>query len=427
MKKLSKKIFVASMIGNALEFYDFTIYGFFVAIISPVFFPATDSLTSLISGFGVFAIGFLTRPLGAIFFGHIGDKFGRRKALSFTIIWMAIPTVIIGLLPTYQQIGIAAPILLTLCRVVQGFSAGGEYNGAGVFVIEHSPENKRGFLGGLLTSSGSMGALLASGVGAFFMLPFMPSWAWRVPFFLGGLIAIVGLYMRQQIDESPEFKQAYLQKKPDTLPIFSVLKGNKISFLCTIGIGAMATVPFYIILAYMNPMLLTKGKVVASSMMLISALMSIICVISLPLMGYLSDKIGQSKLMIYAASLMIIFAYPFLWVFENGSLASIILFQAFIMILTEAYTGPSNAFMYKLFDTSQRYTGVALGYTLGLAIFGGTTPYISANLIKYLGSPYTPAFYLIGVGILGLISAIYGEKKAYKMPEIGKVLLSSQN
>jgi len=427
MKKLNKKIFLASMIGNALEFYDFTIYGFFVAIISPVFFPATDPLTSLISGFGVFAIGFFTRPLGAIFFGHIGDRFGRRKALSLTIIWMAIPTVIIGLLPTYQQIGIAAPILLTFCRVIQGFSAGGEYNGAGVFVIEHSPENKRGFLGALLTASGSMGALLASGIGMLFTLPFMPSWGWRVPFFLGGLIAVGGLYVRKQIDESPEFKQVYLQKKSHSLPVFSVLKENKISFLCTIGIGAMATVPFYIILAYMNPMLLTKGKVIASTMMLINALMSMICIISLPLMGYLSDKIGKSKVMIFAAILMILFAYPFFWVFENGSLTSIILFQAFMMILTEAYTGPSNAFMYKLFDTSKRYTGVALGYTLGLAIFGGTTPYISANLIKYFGSPYTPAFYLIGIGVLGLISVIGGRMRTHKISNIGGVLLSSQN
>lgn len=414
MKPLSKKIFVASMIGNALEFYDFTIYGFFVAIISPLFFPAADSLTSLIAGFGVFAIGFLTRPLGALFFGHIGDKYGRRRALSLTIIWMAIPTVIIGLLPTYQQVGIVAPILLTLCRVVQGFSAGGEYNGAGVFVIEYSPKDKRGFLGGLLTSSGSMGALFASGIGVLFTLPLMPSWGWRIPFFLGGFIAIVGLYVRRQIDESPEFKQAYLQKKPHTLPVITMFKEDKISFLCTIGIGAMATVPFYIILTYMNPMLLTKGKIVASSMMLINAIMSVICIITLPLMGHLSDKIGESKVMTFAAILMILLAYPFLWIFENGSLTSIILFQAFIMILTEAYTGPSNAFMYKLFNTSERYTGIALGYSLGLAIFGGTTPYISANLIKYLGSPYTPAFYLITVSILGLTSAIWGKKRIEK-------------
>lgn len=426
MKNLNKKIFVASMIGNALEFYDFTIYGFFVAIISPVFFPATDPLTSLIVGFGVFAIGFITRPLGAIFFGHIGDKMGRRRALSLTIIWMAVPTIMIGLLPTYQQIGIAAPILLTFCRVIQGFSAGGEYNGAGIFVIEHSPENKRGLLGALLTSSGSMGALLASGVGIFFTLPFMPSWSWRIPFFLGGLIAIVGLYMRQKIDESPEFKQAYLQRKSQILPVFAVLKENKVSFLCAVGIGAMATVPFYIVLAYMNPMLLTEGKVTAPTMMLINALMSIICIITLPLMGHLSDKIGESKVMMCAASLIILFAYPFFWVFKNGSLTSIVLFQALIMILTEAYTGPSNAFMYKLFDTSKRYTGVALGYTCGLAIFGGTTPYISAKLITYFASPYTPAFYLISVGILGLMSAMWGRKGTHKAFIEGR-LLSSQN
>jgi len=425
VRKLNKRIFIAAMIGNALEFYDFTIYGFFVAILSPLFFPATDPLTSLISGFGVFALGFLTRPLGAIFFGHIGDKYGRRKALSLTIIWMALPTVVIGLLPTYQQIGIFAPLLLTLCRVVQGFSAGGEYNGAGIFVIEHSPADRRGFLGGLLTSSGSMGALLASGIGMFFTLPFMPAWGWRIPFLLGGVIAVVGLYLRQQIDESPEFKQTYLQKKSNTLPLFSIFKENKGSFFCTVGIGAMATVPFYIVLAYMNPMLLTQGKVVASSMMLINALMSVICIISLPLMGGLADRVGHSKVMMYAALLLTISAYPFFWVFEHGSVFLIVLFQAFIMILTEAYTGPSNAFMYQLFHTSQRYTGVALGYTLGLALFGGTTPYISANLVKYFNSPYMPAFYLMIIGLLGFMGAVWGKKRAYRDVKVGDALLSS--
>lgn len=414
MKKINKKVLFASMIGNALEFYDFTIYGFFVAIISPIFFPSTDPMTSLIWGFGVFAIGFLTRPLGAIFFGHIGDKFGRRTALSLTIVCMAVPTVTIGLLPTYQQIGITAPILLTFCRLMQGFSAGGEYNGAGVFMIEHSPKAKRGLLGGLLTASGSVGSLLASWTGVVFTLSFMPTWAWRIPFLLGVLIAGVGLYLRKKIDESPEFKAAYLQKKIDRLPIFGMFQENKISFLCTIGVGAMATTPFYIILAYMNPILFTQGKVVVSTMMLINGLMSAICIITLPLMGHLSDKIGHYKLMSWASILMTLFAYPFFWVFENGSLLSIILFQAFIMIVTETYTGPSNAFMYKLFDTSHRYTGVALGYTIGLAIFGGSTPYISANLIKYTGSKYAPVFYLMGIGVLGLLSSIYGEKQINK-------------
>lgn len=412
MKKLDKKVFLASMIGNTLEFYDFTIYGFFVVIISPVFFPSADPLTSLISGLGIFAVGFLTRPLGAIFFGHLGDKLGRRKALTLAIVLMAIPTVAIGLLPTYQQIGIAAPILLTLCRLVQGFSAGGEYNGAGVFVIEHSPPDKRGVLGGLLTSSGSIGVLLASGIGAIFTLPSMPSWAWRIPFLLGVLIAGVGFYLRRKIDESPEFKKIYEQKKIDSLPILAVFKKDKISLLCTMGIGAMATAPFYIILAYMNPMLLAKGKIAASTMMLINALMAVVCIISLIFMGYLSDRVGQRKLMSYAAFLMIAVLYPFFWIFENGTLTAIIFSQAILMIIVEAFTGPSNAFMYRLFRTQHRYTGISLGYTLGLAIFGGSTPYISANLVKYSGSPYAPVFYLMGVGALALTSVIYGERQA---------------
>lgn len=376
------------------------------------FFPSADPLTSLISGLGIFAVGFLTRPLGAIFFGHLGDKLGRRKALTLAIVLMAIPTVAIGLLPTYQQIGIAAPILLTLCRLVQGFSAGGEYNGAGVFVIEHSPPDKRGVLGGLLTSSGSIGVLLASGIGAIFTLPSMPSWAWRIPFLLGVLIAGVGFYLRRKIDESPEFKKIYEQKKIDSLPILAVFKKDKISLLCTMGIGAMATAPFYIILAYMNPMLLAKGKIAASTMMLINALMAVVCIISLIFMGYLSDRVGQRKLMSYAAFLMIAVLYPFFWIFENGTLTAIIFSQAILMIIVEAFTGPSNAFMYRLFSTQHRYTGISLGYTLGLAIFGGSTPYISANLVKYSGSPYAPVFYLMGVGALALTSVIYGERQA---------------
>jgi MHS family proline/betaine transporter-like MFS transporter len=412
-KIIDLRVLFASMAGNALEFYDFTLYGFFVAILAPLYFPSADPMVSLISGFGVFALGFFMRPLGAVLFGHIGDKYGRKIALSFSIFGIAIPTAAIGLLPTYEQIGIFAPLLLTFFRLIQGLCAGGEYNGAGLFVVEHGREGHKGFLGSLLTSSGSFGALLACIIGGIFVNSHLPQWSWRIPFLFGLVIGFVGYYLRSQVSETLSKNDLQGNKAP----IAEVLKHYPLSLLICIFIGATATVPYYIILTFMNSSLMTLKIITPSEMMTMNAFMLSVCIITLPLMGWLSDKIGQKRLMLFSAGALLVFAYPFFMAYSTHNLYLIFIFQIVMLSLNEAFVGPSNAYMSELFPKRLRYTGIAFGYCLGLALFGGTAPYICASLIKITSNPISPALCIVYAACMGILAVLLRGKLKKKIAE----------
>ena len=410
-KIIDSKVLFAAMAGNALEFYDFTLYGFFVAILAPLYFPSVDPTVSLISGFGVFALGFLMRPLGALLFGHIGDKYGRKRALSLSIFGIALPTAAIGLLPTYEQIGLFAPLFLILLRLLQGLCAGGEYNGAGIFVVEHGKEGYRGFLGSLLTSSGSFGALLACIVGSIFVHSNLPQWCWRIPFLFGLVIGFIGYYLRKKVSET-------LSKDDlggDKVPIAEVLKHYPLSLLICIFIGAIATVPYYVVLTFMNSSLMTLKIITPSEMMTMNAFMLGVCIVILPIMGWLSDKIGQKKVMLASAGALLVFAYPFFTAYSMHNLPLIFVFQILMLSFNEAFVGPSNAYMSELFPKRFRYTGTAFGYCLGLALFGGTAPYICASLIKVTSNPMSPALCIIYAACMGIIAVLLkGRVELYK-------------
>lgn len=408
-KMIDPKVLFAAMAGNALEFYDFTLYGFFVAILAPLYFPSSDPTVSLISGFGVFALGFLMRPLGAILFGHIGDRYGRKRALSLSIFGIALPTAAIGLLPTYDQIGLFAPLCLTLLRLLQGLCAGGEYNGAGLFVVEHGREGSKGYLGSLLTSSGSLGALLACIVGSIFVHSDLPSWCWRIPFLLGLVIGFIGYYLRNQVGETLSKEDLQRDK---AVPIAEVLKRYPLSLLICIFIGAIATVPYYVVLTFMNSSLMTLKVITPSEMMLMNAFMLGVCIVTLPLMGWLSDKIGQKRLMFLSASMLLLCAYPFFIIYSTHNLPLIAFSQILMLSFNEAFVGPSNAYMSELFPPRVRYTGIAFGYCLGLALFGGTAPYVCASLIKITSNPQSPALCIMYAACMGLMAvALTGRVK----------------
>jgi len=203
-----KKAILAAMIGNALEYYDVMLYGFFAAALAPLFFPTTNHFVSITASLGTFAAGFLMRPLGGILFGHLGDRYGRRMALAFSILLVTVPTLTIGLLPTYEYIGIAAPIILVVCRLLQGLCVGGEYSGAAIFVIEHSKKKQEAFAGSVLCATGFLGGFLGTILGLICTLPYMPTWSWRIPFLIGSIIGLIGYYIRTQVDESPAYSQA---------------------------------------------------------------------------------------------------------------------------------------------------------------------------------------------------------------------------
>ena len=405
-----KKTLIAASIGNMLEFYNFTLFGLFLPVLSPLFFPKEDPLSSLLYGYLFFAVGFFAYPVGAILFGYIGDKIGRKRALSLSILAMAFPTACIGLLPSYASLGILSPILLFICRFLQGIFAGGEYNGAGVFVIEHAGKNRGGISGAIVAAAGTLGAFIATIMGFIFSAPGLPSDIWRIPFLLGAFVAIIGSYLRKELEESPEFiEKAHTHKRKN--PFIGIFKHHIKAFICSIGIGALGTVPFYLIIGYLNIYFVTQDTLSLFEMMALNMGLTFFCALSLPFVGNIADKVGHSRIMIMSA--LTLFSYSFLFfIFLQQPSISIIYLAEFILLgISQGYVAPLNAFISKLFPVHIRYTATSLGYCIGMALFGGTTPYISAFLVKWTHNSLSPSFYLMLVCILGLVSVIVAVQK----------------
>jgi len=387
----------ALMIGNALEYYDFFLYSFFVSIISPLFFPSSEPLTVLMMGFSVFAVGFIARPVGALFFGHMGDTYGRKKALLGTLFLMAFSTIGIGLLPTYEKAGVFAPIFLVLFRLLQGFAAGGEVNGVAIFGLEQTDPEKRGLVGSLINSAAGIGAIMATLMGLLFTNSLMPDWSWRIPFCLGGMVAFVGIYLRNSLSEKE-------QKKSATIPLLNVIRNHPIAFIKAVGVGGFLHVPFYIIVGYMNPTLHAKGLISAAELMLMNTTVTLMGVLIMPLLGHFSDKVGQAPLMFWSAFGQMIFAFPVFLIYTGGNLIEILFAQISLLMFAEAYIAPSNAYLNMLFPSECRYSGVAFGTCLGIAIFGGTTPLICSQLTNIIGPLWGPPLYLMSIAFLGIFA-----------------------
>ena len=423
MKKNYKAI-LAAMIGNALEYYDVMLYGFFATMLAPLFFPTDNQAISIISSLGTFAAGFIMRPLGGFIFGHLGDKFGRRQALVLAIFLVTIPTFTIGVLPTYAKIGIAAPIILVACRLLQGFCVGGEYSGASIFVVEYSKRGREAFAGSVLCAAGFFGGVLGTFIGFLCTLPSMPSWGWRLPFLLGSLIGLIGYYLRTSVNESPDFIR-HKDEKTEKIPLWGVLQRRRKSLLCTIGIGATSLIPFYLASVYMGHLLSSELHIPTFQIMSINVILNIFLILLLPLMGLLADRIvGKEKLMTLSSLLSIIVAYPlFLHLNQNLSLWNIIFVQAVLGVITAGFGAPSMALLSTFFPVHERYSGIGFGYALGGALLGGTTPLIIASLVIWFGSCIVPAYYLMFSGILGIICVTWGakEKGSYSASEVSPV------
>lgn len=422
MKSRYKAIFAAT-IGNSLEYYDVMLYGFFAAKLAPLFFPTENPTVSIIASLGTFAAGFIMRPLGGIFFGHIGDKFGRRYALAFAIILVTLPTFIIGILPTYDIIGFSAPVILISCRLLQGLCVGGEYSGAAVFVVEHSQGKQSGFMSGILCSSGIAGGVLGTFVGFICTLPIMPHWGWRIPFLLGSLIGLVGYYIRIHVDESPAFIEAKRGKKIDKFPLLKILKTQKRNLLCTIGVGGTSLITFYIVSLYMSVLLSSKLNLQTSQIMLVNMGVNLLWMLLLAPMGWLADKVGKERLMSSSCVALVLLAYPLFKLLDGDlSLQNIIFLQFVLSIIGAAFTAPNSALLTGFFPVRERYSGMGLGYALGGALLGGTTPFFSAALVALTGLSTAPAFYLMFSGLIGFLSIHFAQKNEDKWVPTGSTL-----
>lgn len=415
-----KKVVAAGMIGNGLEWYDYALYGHFATLISSHFFPSDNpdnQYLSLIATFGVFAAGFIMRPLGAVLFGYIGDAYGRRSALAISILLMAFPTAMIGLLPTYAQIGIWAPLLLTLFRLLQGLALGGEFSGSITYVVEHAPAGKRGIIGGTSLVSMMIGILLGAFVGTAFSKGLSPedfqSWGWRVPFVIGLVIGLIGFYIRSFLDESPAYKKAKERSALSDTPVRDTLRSHGGTLLMTIMIYIGVTAPFYVYTVFMNTYMSKILSYSFSDSMLVTTVSMLLVTLLIPVAAGISDRIGRKPVMVFSALAYMLLSYPIFMLIESGSLAYAQLGMIMYGIVLTFYIAPVPAMLVEVFPTRVRYTGMALACNISAAVFGGTTPMIVTSLIQATGNPSVVAFYVMASLALSLV-ALYFYKETYK-------------
>jgi len=398
----SRRAVTAAVIGNVLEWYDFGVYGFVAAIIGKNFFPGTDETTQLLQAFLTFGLGFLARPVGGIVIGRMGDTHGRKAALMLTIFLMACGTVLIGILPTYAAIGVAAPALLLLARLMQGFSTGGEWGGSTAFIVEWAPKDRRGLYGSYQQMSVVGGLLLGSTFAALLNSLLTPAqmaeWGWRIPFLLGGILGPIGLYMRRTIEETPHYERV-----KDAAPA-----GSSSGFALAaqaFGFTIVWTVCFYVLLTYMPSWTAKYMKLSAADALWSNSIGLVALVIAIPLMGHLSDRFGRRPLLLLCCAAFILLPYPLFTYLASGGVpyAVLVLIQVAIAIVIALYSGAGPAAIAEIFPTRSRSTWMTTGYALAVAIFGGSAPYLSIWMIEKLGSPIAPVWYLIVAALISIV------------------------
>ena len=400
----------AGAIGNVLEWYDFALFGYFAPVLSVLFFPASDPSLSLIATFSVFAVGFLARPLGALCFGYWGDTRGRRSALSWSIILMAIPTCLLGLLPTYAQIGLAAPIALTLLRFIQGFSVGGEFTGSVTFLIEHAARNERGFIGSWAGFSAQIGALMGSGIGAVASASFsqetLHDWGWRIPFLAGSVIALVGWYLRRHLPESPAFERLQQSGVVSSTPIRDFAHQNRTPLLQVIGLVLLHGVGFYIFFVYLPTYVTKVSDLPMTTALTINTVCMAVMAILIPIMGKLADRVGPRRVLAAGAMGLALGTVPFFSWFSSGDLVSVSMTQLTVTVFVAAYMGPFFAIVALLFPVAHRYTGLSISYNMASALFGGTAPLVATMVFERSGSPLAPGWYVSACAVISLLVLI---------------------
>ena len=411
---LKRNIF-GGVVGNVLEWYDFAVFGFFAPIIGSQFFPSDNPMAALIKTFGVFAAGYLMRPIGGIIFGHFGDKLGRKRALQLSVMIMAIPTTLIAFLPTHAQIGLAAPILLVLIRLIQGVSVGGELVGSISFITEIAPKNRRGFFGSFAVCSAVGGILLGSAVATIahglFDAEFLKNWGWRIPFMLGFAIGGFGLWMRKGMVETPQFEKVKEAGAIGRSPVIEAVKSMPGRIFHVVAMLVMYAGGFYMLFVWWPTYLTTIVVPPIPHALMVNTISMVVLMILIPAMGYLSDIIGR-KIVIAAAFFgTAILAYPLVIWTDHGVFSSALISQLIFAVLIAGALGPMAATLVELFPTRIRFSGIGVSYNIALAIFGGTAPLVSTWLVSRTGDIESPAYYLIAMSIISLIATLTLRKK----------------
>jgi MHS family proline/betaine transporter-like MFS transporter len=397
---------VAGAIGNVLEWYDFGLFGYFATVIAAEYFPGQDRMAALLETFGIFATGFLMRPLGGLLFGLVGDRLGRKRALELSVLLMAVSTTSLGLLPGYATIGLAAPVLLTVLRMIQGLSVGGEYIGSIAFLAEHAPPNRRGLYGSWSGFTVVLGTLLGSAVAALATHALtdeqLHAWGWRLAFISGLVIGILGLWLRLGVAESPDFAELRSSGQLAAHPIADALRRDRRAIITTVGLTGLSSVGFYLPFVWLptwlsqiisNP--LSEQKALASSTIALLALL-----ILLPPLAVVSDRVGRRPMYLAASAGYVLLSYPLLMMMSGGTFALAVAGGLAFAVCNSLFGCCMGATMVELFPTQTRYTGVAIGYNLGQAVLGGTAPLVGVALVRLTHNDLAPAFYLIACAVV---------------------------
>ena len=418
-----RRTVIAGLAGNVMEWYDFGIYGFFAVAIGQQFFPSTNPTLSLLASFGVFAVGFVARPLGGLLFGHIGDRMGRRTAVISSVVMMIVPTFLMGILPTHDQIGMAAPVLLVLLRLVQGLAVGGEYTTSMVLLVEEAQPSRRGRIGAFAPFGSISGLLLGSLVGAAITAMLSPevaqSWGWRAAFLTGVAIGLLVFIARSRLPKEAEV----VAKRQEMSPIRDAFRTQWRTILKVVGFNLVNSVGFYLSFVYLTTWLMkTHGYSESRALMLNG--FALACLLGMtPTMGWVSDRIGRKPVLLFGTALLTVAAWPLFWVLSHDSLPAIMASQVCLAVIVGCFAGASTAFMVEAFPKHVRCSGLAVGYNLSQSIFGGTVPIVCVFLIAQTGNNMAPAFYLAAAAAVSLvmttlISAHYSESRAAATPPL---------
>ncbi|MCY0904826.1 MFS transporter [Arthrobacter sp. H14-L1] len=416
---IRRRVIGASFIGNFVEWFDYAVYGYLAVTIAGAFFPEADKQTGLLLTFGLFAVSFFVRPLGGFVWGHIGDKVGRKNALSLSILIMSAATFAIALIPGYNAIGIWAPITLLVVRVVQGFSAAGEYAGASAFLVEYAPPNRRGLYAAVVPASTAAGLLLGSLLAAVLSLTLSPDqmngWGWRLPFLLAAPMGLIGRYIRVKLEDTPAFRA--LENEDDVIkaPVMSLFKNHWRSLLLAVGAVLLNAVGFYVILSYMPTYLSTELHFGATESFLATTIALLTYIGFIFLTGLASDRFGRKRVLITASILFVVLTVPLFMLLDTGSFAVILVVQIVLGAMLTLNDGTLPSFLAELFPTRVRYSGFAVSFNLSNAIFGGTAPFVATALIAMSGSKLAPGWYLMAAAVVSLI-AVACAKETSKAP-----------
>jgi MHS family proline/betaine transporter-like MFS transporter len=398
-----RRIVTAGVIGNVLEWYDFAVYGYFAATLGALFFPAGDRASQTLAAFATYAVGFLMRPVGAAMFGHIGDRYGRARALFLSIGLMAVPTVLMGLLPTYASIGVAAPIAMVLLRMAQGLAVGGEFTSSMVFLAENSPQPRRGFFTSFAMFGATAGTMLGSAVvgvlTASLSADALASWGWRAAFVSGIVVAVVGVAIRRGLLDAP-------RGTPEKAPLARAFRDHRWQVLRIGALNCGTAVIYYTLFVYAASWVPQTTAVSAATAIQITTLSMVTFLIVLPIAAALSDRIGRKRVMIAGFVACLLLAYPLVHLMHGGDVLLLATGQLTFAALLACSMAPIPATMCETFPHGVRVSAVSVGYGLAYALFGGTAPLVAAWLIRRTGYDLAFVGYVVAVVALSLAVAV---------------------